>query len=279
MDTKNIGLGSGLGERGPRTENVRLDEGSGLGARGPRRENVSLDESAGSGAVGAKTSNGLADTKMNSAALCRDAATGNDGTSKIGDLRFETGGAGGKARSDSKLNGLTAEQQAKVKRWLFEENVSFAGVAERCRAEFGVELSKTSVIRYYRREASVRRLEASLNHRREGRPDAAIGDANAYYGELMATAGEMALESARGDVDDAKRRAFVDCTKLLIAARREGNYARRVDLAREKFEFDAATACVMRQMEIQMVLEDDSLTDEERIRSVREELFGPDLPE
>ncbi len=187
--------------------------------------------------------------------------------------------AAGKARSDSKLNGLTPERQASIKHWLFEENMSFARVAERCRAEFGVEVSKMSVIRYYRREASVRRLEKSLHQRREGRPDAAIGDANAYYGELMATAGEMALESARGDVDDAKRRAFVDCTKLLIAARREGNYARRVDLAREKFEFDAATACVMRQMEIQMVLEDDSLTDEERIRSVREELFGPDLPE
>jgi hypothetical protein len=191
----------------------------------------------------------------------------------------EGGTPNGKARSDSKLSGLTAEQQAKVKQWLFEENASFARVAERCRAEFGVELSKTSVIRYYRREASVRRLEKSLNQRREGRPDAATGDANAYYGELMATAGEMALESARGEVDDAKRRAFVDCTKLLIAARREGNYARRVDLAREKFEFDAATACVMRQMEIQMVLENESLTDEERIRSVREELFGPDLPE
>jgi hypothetical protein len=186
--------------------------------------------------------------------------------------------SGGKARSDSILHGLTAEQQASVKKWLFEENVSFARVAERCRAELGIEVSKTSVIRYYRRALSVRRLEKTLNQRREGRPDVATGDADAYYGELMATAGEMALESARGDVDDAKRRAFVDCTKLLIAARREGNYARRVDLAREKFEFDAATACVMRQMEIQMVLEDESLTDEERIRSVREELFGPDLP-
>ena len=90
----------------------------------------------------------------------------------------------------------------------------------------------------------------------------------------MARAGEMALESARGEVDAEQRRAFVECTKLLISARREGNYARRVDLARERFEFDAATACIIRQMEINGIIEDETLTDEERIRSVREELFG-----
>jgi hypothetical protein len=201
---------------------------------------------------------------------------GDNGTSKIGDLRFEKG-TGSKARSDSKLNGLTAEQQASVKRWLFEDNLSFRRVVELCRAELGVEVGQSSVVRYYRREVSVRRLEKCLR-RREGSVGA-NGSGQDGYADLLATAEELALESARGEVDDAKRRAFVDCMKLLIAARREGNYARRVALAREKFEFDAATACVMRQMEIQMVMEDESLTDEERIRSVREELFGENLPE
>jgi hypothetical protein len=187
------------------------------------------------------------------------------------------GASCGKARSDSILSGLPTEQQAKIKQWLFEENQPFAGVAGRCKAELGVEVSKTSVIRYYRREASVRRLENSL-WRRERRPDAA-GNADEFYAELTATAGEMALESARGELDAEKRRTFVECTKLMISARREGNYARRVDLAREKFEFDAATACIIRQMEINSIIEDETLTDEERIRSVREELFGENLPE
>jgi hypothetical protein len=192
-------------------------------------------------------------------------------------IRSAECGISGKARGDSILGGLAAEQQAKVKQWLFEDNLAFAAVAERCRSELGVEVSKTSVIRYYRREASVRRLEAGW-HRRERSPDAA-GNANEYYAELMAMAGEMALDSARGELDEEKRRAFVECTKLLISARREGNYARRVDLARERFEFDAATACIVRQLEIQAIVEDDTLTDEERVRSVREELFGPNLPE
>ena len=185
---------------------------------------------------------------------------------------------GGKARSDSILSGLPPEQQAKVKTWLFDENLPFAGVAGRCKAELGVEVGKTSVIRYYRRELSRRRLDAALG-RREGGPDPTAGGANDCYKELVAMAGEMALESARGEVDAEKRRAFVECTKLMISARREGNYARRVDLARERFEFDAATACVARQMEIQGIVEDETLTDEERIRSVREELFGENLPE
>jgi hypothetical protein len=188
-----------------------------------------------------------------------------------------TGTAAGKARSDSILSGLPPEQQAKVKAWLFEENLSFGAVMARCRSELGVEVSKSSVMRYYRREASVRRLENSL-WRRERSPGAA-GNADEFYAELTAIAGEMALECARGEVDAEKRRAFVECTKLLIAARREGNYARRVDLARERFEFDAATACIIRQMEINSILEDETLTDEERIRSVREELFGENLPE
>lgn len=187
------------------------------------------------------------------------------------------GTAAGKARSDSILSGLPPEQQAKVKAWLFEDNLSFGAVMGQCQRELGVEVSKSSVMRYYRREASVRRLENSL-WRRERSPGAA-GSADEFYAELTAVAGEMALESARGELDAEKRRAFVECTKLLISARREGNYARRVDLARERFEFDAATACIMRQMEINSILEDETLTDEERIRSVREELFGENLPE
>jgi hypothetical protein len=185
---------------------------------------------------------------------------------------------GGKARSDSILSSLSSEWQARIKDWLFEENLSFAAVAARCRTELGIDVSKTSVIRYYRREVSRRRLEAALG-RREGGPDPTSGEANDCYKELVATAGEMALEIVRGEVDAEKRRAFVECTKLIISARREGNYARRVDLARERFEFDAATACVARQMEIQGIVEDETLTDEERIRSVREELFGENLPE
>jgi hypothetical protein len=189
-----------------------------------------------------------------------------------------SGAVGGKARSDSILSGLPPEQQAKVKQWLFEENQSFAAVAGRCRTDLGVEVSKTSVLRYYRREVSRRRLEAALG-RREGGLDPAAGDANECYAELVATAGEMALESARGEVDAEKRRVFVECTKLLIAARREGNYARRVDLAREKFEFDAATACLVHQVRVQSIVEDEALDDGQRILKIREELFGPDLPE
>jgi hypothetical protein len=188
----------------------------------------------------------------------------------------ETGAVGGKARSDSILSGLPPEQQAKVKAWLFEDNLSFGAVMGRCQTELGVEVSKSSVMRYYRRETSRRRRVNSMR-RRELSPDAA-GNADEFYAELVATAVEMALQSARGEVDAEKRRAFVECTKLMISARREGNYARRVDLAREKFEFDAATACLVHQVRVQCIVEDEALDDGQRIMKIREELFGPDLP-
>ena len=174
------------------------------------------------------------------------------------------------------MYGLTAEQQAKVKQWLFEENLPFAKVAQLCASELKVAVGKTSVVRYFRREQSVRRLEARM--KRSGGENGVRG-ADDCYRDLMAEAGELALESIRGELDEQKTRAFVACTRLVLAGRREGNQSRRAALAEEKFEFDIATACLMKQMEIQGIVEDDSLTDEERIRAVREELFGPDLPE
>jgi hypothetical protein len=181
-----------------------------------------------------------------------------------------------KPRSDSILYGLTAEQQARVKQWLFDENLPFAKVAELCASELKVAVGKTSVVRYFRRELSVRRLEARM--KRSGGENGARSVDDCYR-DLMAEAGELALESVRGELDEQKTRAFVQCTRLVLAGRREGNQSRRAALAEEKFEFDIATACLMKQMEIQGIVEDDSLSDEERIRAVREELFGPDLPE
>ena len=89
------------------------------------------------------------------------------------------GTVSGKARSDSILSSLSSEQQAKIKGWLFEENLSFGAVVGRCRSELCIEVSKSSVARYYRRETSVRRLANGLQ-RRECGPDAG-GSADEFY--------------------------------------------------------------------------------------------------
>src|SRR5215467_14514919 len=57
-----------------------------------------------------------------------------------------------KAKGDSILNRLRPEQRQQVDRWLFDENGTYSDVAERCRTELQVGVSRTSVGRYYRRE-------------------------------------------------------------------------------------------------------------------------------
>ena len=52
-----------------------------------------------------------------------------------------------------------------------------------------------------------------------------------------------------------------------------------LQMAREKLEYDVATACLMHKIEMDRICEDKSMDDAERIQAIREELFGPNLPE
>ncbi|MDB6067202.1 MAG: hypothetical protein JWR26_3410, partial [Pedosphaera sp.] len=66
---------------------------------------------------------------------------------------------GMKPNSNSILHGLPAEQRERVDAWLFEENVSYSEVADRCRQLLNVKVSRAAVHRYYERECVARRLE------------------------------------------------------------------------------------------------------------------------
>ena len=188
--------------------------------------------------------------------------------------------SGGKLRSDSKLGALTPEQRAKVDQWLFEENLSHRVVMERCKKDFNLELSRPSVQRYCRKE----RIAWEL--RQHTRADVAamqgqfprISEPEARYRVLLIKLGEFVLEKAE-DLDRKENRALVtDLTKLLIAARREASIAQRGALARQKFEFDAATECLKHQIEVQAIMQNKELNDGNRVDQIRRELFGNNLP-
>ena len=74
-------------------------------------------------------------------------------------------------------------------------------------------------------------------------------------------------------------RTLVDIARALTAARQEANQCLRATTFRQKFEFDAATACLVHQVKVQSIVEDEALDDGQRIMKIREELFGPNLPE
>jgi hypothetical protein len=186
-----------------------------------------------------------------------------------------------KARSDSKLHSLTAKQRAEVDRWLFEENRSQQAVAELCRKEFSETVAPSIVGRYYHRERPRWELEQKAKAARAEAVTAPMtpAEAEAQYRNLLGRMIRVALDTAVSAEQPAERRVVADFAKVLISARRESHEALRVATTREKFEFDAATACLIHQVKTQAIAADESLDDGQRIQKIREELFGPDLPQ
>jgi hypothetical protein len=185
--------------------------------------------------------------------------------------------SGKKIKGDSNLNGLLPEQRAQVERWLFVEEQTYKEVAEKCRREFGLITSMTSVHRYYH----AKKLLLKLNQlgRDAQNVEGMDSDPQRTYESVLQGVESMALEMARCSREEVKARDLSDLVHLLIAARREANEASRVALAREKLEYDVATACLMHKIEMDRICEDKSMDDGERIQAIREELFGPNLPE
>jgi hypothetical protein len=176
-------------------------------------------------------------------------------------------------RSDTAVRRLTPEQRAKVDGWLFDEQFSYAEVVLRCEKELGLALSKVNVGRYCRQEqANGRRRNAS----ERSQP---VQDGGSCYVEMLESM-SRAAQRAAGQIEIRNDpRMLVEFARVLTAARQEANQALRATTTREKFEFDAATACLVHQVGVQNIVEDEALDDGQRILKIRTELFGPDLPE
>jgi hypothetical protein len=176
---------------------------------------------------------------------------------------------------------LEQDQRARVDEWLFVENLSSREVAKRCQTEFQAPVSPAAVLRYFRREKLQRELRSAADRLAAQSASArnVVNAAEAEFAGLLASARALAKACAESEMDAEKRRMFVDCLKLLISARRESHEALRAETTREKFEFDAATACLAHQVELEEIVREESVNDGERILAIRRELFGPDLPE
>jgi hypothetical protein len=186
-----------------------------------------------------------------------------------------------KTRSDAILNRLPPEQRSQVEGWLFEENQAFNRVAQRCHDELGVAINASSVKRYYHREKPRWVLEQRAEAVRKNEAAARLSpnQGETHYRTLLSRMIQVALDTALSAQDPAEQRVVCDFAKVLISARRESHEALRAATMREKFEFDAATSCLIHQVKTQAIAADASLDDGQRIQKIREELFGLDLPE
>ena len=171
---------------------------------------------------------------------------------------------GRRPRSDTGVRQLPPEQRSKVDAWLFDELLHYDDVARRAEAEFGVKFSRSGLSRYARQE---------LAGRIRTRPSGAAG-----YVALLETINHAVLRAAQRLELESDPKALAQFARVLVAARHEASHSLRACTTRQKFEFDAATACLVHQVKMQSIAGDESLDDSQRILKIREELFGPDLP-
>src|SRR5882724_9980074 len=136
-----------------------------------------------------------------------------------------------KIRCDSKLHGLPVEQRVKVGVWLFEEGFTYKEVVEACLSEFGLQVSKSSVGRYYERISADRFAKVQREKRMALLPELSPAEA---YEVLLWRIGTIALELMDEEVVNSK--LVVILARVLLAARREKHMATRVWVERRKAE-------------------------------------------
>ena len=112
-----------------------------------------------------------------------------------------------KVRSDCKLKGLHVAQRLRVDGWLFEEGWTYAAVVEGCLEQFGLELGKSSVGRYYERASADRLAKKRRKERMEWVPKLDL-DPAAVYRVLLGKIGELAMRESRRLLQKCRQSEF-----------------------------------------------------------------------
>ena len=184
-----------------------------------------------------------------------------------------------KLRSDSTWANLTPEQRDSLESWLFVENLGYAEVLERARKEFGLNSSLPSLARFRRRLSVERTHRESL-----GMDDILrqVVDADLPSEKLTSAAMNLAAKQLLLCAIESphKTKEFARFARVLFAHQQQHTRQSWLNIARCKFEFDAATATLIHHLKIQEHIDDESLSDEQKIRKIREDMFGPEnLPD
>src|SRR6266404_1938391 len=144
-------------------------------------------------------------------------------------------------RCDSKLKGLPEVQRVKVDAWLFEEGWTYEEVVEGCLREFGLQVSRRSVGRYYERISADRFAKLQREKRLALEPELSPAEA---YKELLRRIAVLAWEEMDQPLEEINHKVVVRLMRVLIAARREKHMETRVWVERRKVENWLARECL-----------------------------------
>lgn len=180
----------------------------------------------------------------------------------------------------SSIYKLTPEGRETLDRWLFEENLGYREIERRSVKMLGARLRYRTLVRYHRVRMRSRTLERiaqsaqcanAVMKKFEDHP-------TDTFRLLLKMAGQIAFEKAIDAENGFDTKTIGEFIKILISARKEDLEGEKLQLERDKWEFDAARACRDHQAEIQAVTEDDDLDEEAQVLAIRRHLFGTNLP-
>ena len=178
-----------------------------------------------------------------------------------------------KPRSDAKLLNLPEEEQSALCDWLLS-GVPYHKVKSMLKDQFKVSTSLGALSNFYdsvcsaeliarrRRAVSTADEIAKEAEAKPGRFDTATIDA------LKQKAFELSV-SPGADPRDVK-----SLFMLVLKARDQDLGERNIELARDKFEFDAAKAAMAVLPELRRIANDKSMTEDDKLHQARLKLFG-----
>lgn len=182
-----------------------------------------------------------------------------------------------KIRSDAVWSSLTMEQQQTVEEWLFIEHAGYVKVRERIKKQWGVEMS-LSMISRTRQRLELERLPDELAGHRE--MAARVGESKTDVGKLRSSAwtviGGRLLEKA---VANAESKELHHLGWLVAGMEQREIEMKRLALARDRFEFRAASAALKELPRVAKMSEEEVKREEAQVQRLKERLFGRELLE
>jgi hypothetical protein len=187
-----------------------------------------------------------------------------------------------KPRSNSKFWQLEAAQREQVIAWLFEKNISCREVSKRCWDQFGLDWSSSCVSDFYCRENTKRNRIRILDSAKQARQIVkALGKSSKEAFQAMQhvvahVAFNAALTNEPGEKPD--HGLLMEAFPMLMDAQKDEREEQRLELERERWEFDVVRACLDHFKELQEIIANQSLDEPGRLKEIRRQLFGKNLP-
>jgi hypothetical protein len=181
-----------------------------------------------------------------------------------------------KVRADSTWSGVAVEKMEMLDGWLFEDSLCYREVKEKIKAEWNMEVSISSLSRYYRD----REQEVALGDAADLQETAdAVDGAPAKLDKLRSSAWKMIGVRL---LERTLRRGNVKELAMLGRLMSESEWREiqrgRLDLAREKFEFNATKAALDQTEKVEDTDRDEQEREELKAGKISRNLFGRRCP-